>query len=321
MSYEELGAALRAEREKKNLTIEDVANDLKINPRQLKALENGDVDALPHPAYARGFLRSYAALLGMDNEETRSLIQGLGPVGLQPEKRSEVRDAASRRSGIWLWLVLILLLAGAVWMLWRNGFFDRWLGRDSGTTVVTSSLPTADEFMASRDAEPRPAPEGSASQETRPVPFSPASSRPVIVPPPAPEAPEAPAPEAPEAAAANDAGAPAEPETPAVAAPESANAATEAPGTAAPEQPAQPEQHRLIITAIEECWVHSNADKTDTRQFSLRQGDTFALTFSDTLELRLGNAGGVRLRYDGRDLPPPGTSGQVRNISFPPKED
>ena len=78
--------------------------------------------------------------------------------------------------------------------------------------------------------------------------------------------------------------------------------------------------HKLIITATEECWIHSSADKTDTRQFSLHKGDTFALTFSKSLELKLGNAGGVRLRYDGEDLPPAGQSGQVRNLAFPPSD-
>ena len=79
-------------------------------------------------------------------------------------------------------------------------------------------------------------------------------------------------------------------------------------------------QHKLIITATEECWIHSSADKTDTRQFSLRKGDTFALTFSKSLELKLGNAGGVRLRYDGEELPQAGQSGQVRNLTFPPAD-
>ena len=82
----------------------------------------------------------------------------------------------------------------------------------------------------------------------------------------------------------------------------------------------QPGTHKLIITATEECWVHSSADKTDTRQFSLRKGDTFALTFSKSLELKLGNAGGVRLRYDGEELPQAGQSGQVRNLTFPPAD-
>ena len=63
--------------------------------------------------------------------------------------------------------------------------------------------------------------------------------------------------------------------------------------------------------------MHSNADNTDTRQFSLRKGDTFALTFSKSLELKLGNAGGVRLRYDGQDQPPAGQSARCAPSSFP----
>ena len=89
-----------------------------------------------------------------------------------------------------------------------------------------------------------------------------------------------------------------------------------------PAQPADgalsPGQHKVIITATEECWIHSNADNTDTRQFSLRKGDTFALTFTKSLELKLGNAGGVRIRYNGEDMPAPGQSGQVRTLTFPP---
>jgi cytoskeleton protein RodZ len=77
-------------------------------------------------------------------------------------------------------------------------------------------------------------------------------------------------------------------------------------------------QRNLVVTALAECWVHSTADNTETRQFSLRKGDTFALTFSKKLVLRLGNAGGVRIRLDGQDLAPPGEVGQVKTLTFPP---
>ena len=107
------------------------------------------------------------------------------------------------------------------------------------------------------------------------------------------------------------------PTPPAAPAAPAASAASALSGAAATQTPiAGP--HKLIITATEECWVHSNADNTDTRQFSLRKGDTFALTFNKSLELKLGNAGGVRLRYDGEELPPAGASGQVRTLTFPP---
>ncbi len=78
------------------------------------------------------------------------------------------------------------------------------------------------------------------------------------------------------------------------------------------------EAHKVIITAVDECWIHSNADDTDTRQFSLRKGDTFALTFDESLVLKLGNAGGVRIHYDGKEMPIPGKDGEVKTIKFPP---
>ncbi|WP_300710516.1 DUF4115 domain-containing protein, partial [uncultured Desulfovibrio sp.] len=106
------------------------------------------------------------------------------------------------------------------------------------------------------------------------------------------------------------------PQTPAPTATAAENAPT-APATG--NDGIQPEQHKVIIIATEECWIRSNADKTDVRQFSLNKGDTFALTFSHRLELKLGNAGGVRIRYDGKEMPPAGTSGQVLNLVFPPE--
>lgn len=81
-----------------------------------------------------------------------------------------------------------------------------------------------------------------------------------------------------------------------------------------------PGMHQIVLTAEASCWVHANADKTDTREFTLQEGETFAMPFRESLTLRLGNAGGVRIKYDGRDMPSPGKSGQVKNISFPPAE-
>lgn len=81
-----------------------------------------------------------------------------------------------------------------------------------------------------------------------------------------------------------------------------------------------PGMHQIVLTAEASCWVHANADKTDTREFILQEGETFAMPFRDSLTLRLGNAGGVKIKYDGQDMPSPGKSGQVKNIKFPPAE-
>lgn len=306
MNFEEAGAALRAEREKRNLSIEDVARQLKISPRQLRALESGDLDSLPHLAYARGFIRSYASWLGLNLDNLHAL-----------EKPAEDDDAPivmndAARSGRggsgWLWIFLIVILCGLVgWYAWRQNFWGLMESAQTEKTDLTQKLSRADTYLASKQEEIVSKPEGEQKSESAEIREE---KNTVSAPVELPEATSAPVP-------ARETTVPQQNETPETARQAETSNEPEKVGNA-PENLAKPGNHKLIITAIEECWVHSNSDKTDTRQFSLRKGDTFALTFAETLELKLGNAGGVRLRYDGQDLPAPGTSGQVKTIVFPP---
>ncbi len=78
-------------------------------------------------------------------------------------------------------------------------------------------------------------------------------------------------------------------------------------------------QHQVVVTADAECWLHANADGTVTREFSLKKGETFAMPFKKTLVLKLGNAGGVRIKYDGVEQASPGKSGEVKTVRFPPQ--
>lgn len=60
------GDGLRRTREAQGLSISEVAHALKLNPRQIEALEAGRFDLLPGFAFTRGFLRNYARLLKID---------------------------------------------------------------------------------------------------------------------------------------------------------------------------------------------------------------------------------------------------------------
>ena len=329
MTLEELGAALRAEREKRGLSIEDVANHLKIGARLLRALEEGDASSLPHLAYAKGFIRSYSSYLGMAAEEVNEAVCALGgtsPAVPQPVYTPE-ESLAPGRSLKWLGVLIVLaLVAGGASVAWQQGALEilsrqtRRLAQPSPplqTPDSAESVPGRETSAPAADSAQTPSQTPAAKSEA----FAPAAS-------PSPEA----APVAAPASAASTAS-PGGVNTPS-SAPAPATAWGLSSTTAAPAQPAigqnatqpaqpadgalSPGQHKVIITATEECWIHSNADNTDTRQFSLRKGDTFALTFTKSLELKLGNAGGVRIRYNGEDMPAPGQSGQVRTLTFPP---
>ena len=64
-------------RDEAGWSTQDVAARLRLNPRQMFALETGNWDALPGRAYTRALLRSYGRLLGVD---TTPLLESVGPV-------------------------------------------------------------------------------------------------------------------------------------------------------------------------------------------------------------------------------------------------
>ncbi len=63
---EEIGSILRESRERLGLTLEEVERAIRIRTHHLEKLERGEFEALPSPVQARGFLRNYAAFLGLD---------------------------------------------------------------------------------------------------------------------------------------------------------------------------------------------------------------------------------------------------------------
>ncbi len=66
----DVGSRLRAAREAKQLSVRDIADTTKISVSALEALEENDVARLPGGIFTRGFVRSYAAEVGLDPEQT-----------------------------------------------------------------------------------------------------------------------------------------------------------------------------------------------------------------------------------------------------------
>ncbi len=63
------GARLRGAREAAGLSLDQVAQQLKLAPRQVKALEDENFAELPGRTFSRGFVRNYARLLNLDPED------------------------------------------------------------------------------------------------------------------------------------------------------------------------------------------------------------------------------------------------------------
>src|SRR5213083_1046789 len=64
------GGALREARERRGVSLRQIANATKISVAALEALERNDISRLPGGIFSRAFVRSYAIEVGLDPEET-----------------------------------------------------------------------------------------------------------------------------------------------------------------------------------------------------------------------------------------------------------
>ena len=123
-----VGAALKQAREAAGLAVDQVAQQLKLLPRQIESLEHERFDRLPSPGIARAMVRNYARLLKLDPEP---LVERMAPRAdkapqggqIAGRRRNKVpSSSASRRSTLFLvgFSVALLAVAGAVAYQWQQ---------------------------------------------------------------------------------------------------------------------------------------------------------------------------------------------------------
>ncbi len=115
-----IGETLREARNRRKLDLSEVEAAIKIRVRYLQAIENEEWDALPGGAYTRGFIRTYAAYLGLDGERLGDdYRREVEPLSGRVPKRVEpvptgARGGGSRLSGRLVIVAVCLVLVAAV---------------------------------------------------------------------------------------------------------------------------------------------------------------------------------------------------------------
>ena len=120
------GRRLAKARTEQDLTIADVAAKLRLSPRQIESLETDDYGRLPGHTTVRGFVKNYARLLQMDQDELLAAFEAHAPsdagsriaVPTQNVQFSETLARHRNRATLWFTLGLLVLTAVAV-ALWR----------------------------------------------------------------------------------------------------------------------------------------------------------------------------------------------------------
>lgn len=309
-----LGQRLRAEREKKGLSIPELATRVCIRAAFFEAIEADKPEAFPGKFFYRSFLRQYAGLLEMpeaeiqaelarslSDEQAEKVERDIAAEEFKPEVppmptghvnvREETRRWVLRLSG----LLGVLVLCSGVYFFWQ-----RW-----GQRLFDDSW----HAVASHQAQPATQPQPPVSKPAPP---------PAAVPQPAASEPDRTTP--PAAVPTSPAALPVVSSSPNPSTLKAAVAGATPPNTAAtkvvaPIAGAKP--HGTIeIQASGICWVSGWRDGKQFLAASLHAGDTRVVEGGGVVRLQFGSSGDVALKVDGRPIKPIGVRGESRTLEY-----
>jgi cytoskeleton protein RodZ len=306
------------------MSVEQIADQLKLAPRQVVALEAGDYASLPNMAVVRGFVRAYAKVVKLDPTPLVAMIEVISPTSPEaaPPRReraaefSESRfplmtDRSSGRGGWMVGAVVVAaaLIGGGVYAyqsgLISTSMFERASGDGASSASAVTELPKPiDSTMPLETTLVKP------GQETAPLQ---SPNVPLIsVPPPGTSTNPADAASAP--AAAGTAAAPATPPTattPATGAP----AAQVLPPAAAP---AAASGTQLVLEVTSDSWVEIRRPGTKPLISRLvKAGSTETFDIKDPALLIIGKPDGVKATLGGAPLAlPPVAGGTISRVNI-----
>jgi transcriptional regulator with XRE-family HTH domain len=105
------GERLKAAREEKKLSLEDIAAQTRIPQRHLESIETAEWDKLPAPTYTIGFAKSYASAVGLDRTEIGDQLREEMGGQRFTASQAEVIEAADPARTMPKWLVITAVIA------------------------------------------------------------------------------------------------------------------------------------------------------------------------------------------------------------------
>lgn len=293
---ESIGEFFKQVRETKGLTVDEVASKTRIRTDFVKALEEGNFAKLPDQVFARGFVRSYARSLGLDEEDAiHRFIQSAGAYydkqdererlkarqAQEERKRQANRKAVAVAIGIAILTLIFLLSREQSSLLVRRGSSDAPVSSTKRVPVPTTE---------SRDAAPAQAgdtPGPSTKAKSADAPVSATSQGRAI---------------APAVSAIPDAALPVPPVL-----------GSDGPFGGLSGEGAGSTDGQLVLDleATELSWVVVQIDGGSPQEALLRPGEKARWKGQDQFSLTLGNAGGVKAELNGKPQKPFGQSGKV----------
>jgi cytoskeletal protein RodZ len=252
-----VGEILRTERETQGRGMAEIAEELCITQRYLRAIEEDDVKSLPGSFFYKSFVKQYAAVLGIDEQRLRPAIEILTSTfepeplpGADPRYSESAIPSPARAPDPF------------VEDANRHYLSDRRIGLPLAGLVAV--LLVCSGFYAWWNKAPQSVSGGRSVKMADPAPAK----------------------------------------TPTV----DVSTTTEPDGRVV-----------LSLSATEETWLSITSDGKEVFSGILQPSQTKTLTGLDVAKMRVGNAGGLEVRWNGKQIGPIGRRGEVRVVLFTPE--
>jgi cytoskeleton protein RodZ len=284
---ESVASELKSEREKRKISLAQIAADTKISLHYLESLEAGRYDDLPGGIYNRAFLRAFCESLDLDQKEMIQRYEAeISPI---PEKTPKPKGHVSPQvsslkiSPVIVWSLMLLISATGLFFSrkWIAEVFSPYFSHAPAATVQLKQ-PTATIVSPPGEASTG----GASSSAELSVLSDTGKAKPSPIP---------------------------QSQIPAPTLESVAQAATipEVGESTSTPLNASTISLRLQIVGTEECWISIDRDGSPVIRKLLEPGETQSFNAAEKFFIVLGNAGGVHLRINGKPTKTLGKSGEV----------
>ena len=295
------GEKLKLEREKRKITLEEISSSTKIGTRMLQALEEEKFNQLPGGIFNKGFVRAYARVIGLDEDQAvadyleasgdalPARPETMGREGARENSARETEERISRLEAIsdspsrplpWGAFAVVLLVVALALSLWSHRRRDQ--------ERLAAHTPSAKTALQSP---------GASSQENTTSPTSASGTQP-----------------SPTSATMNSAPGPA------------ATSGEKTPPTSGQNSPGAAEvatspasgEFTVVVHAREQSWISSTVDGRPFPSEVLEPRSDRALHGRKEVVIKAGNAGGLDFLLNGKKLDVSGDVGQVKTVTIGP---
>ncbi|MCK4709593.1 MAG: helix-turn-helix domain-containing protein, partial [Gammaproteobacteria bacterium] len=150
---QDFGALLKNAREDKNISIAQISEALKLSLEKIESIEKSDSGSLPAAAFTCGYLRLFAKLVGVNEEDVvRQYYFSIGDgvsAGL-PNARSDLpAQTTSEHLGMRIVSYSLVLVVAVLFIVWLQGSEQVTINSDD----QVNNTETGNEYSESAESE------------------------------------------------------------------------------------------------------------------------------------------------------------------------